>query len=175
MAAARLGIAIGTLLAGLVLPAWGGEPVETKGSSKTEERPPEFKVVFWFDGQRFRSQPYDVRKGQYTKAVQDWVDDQPADASGYIHIGRLATVRNVYLDREKGTTEKEKLDGAIARELGKIEGFDPRQLRWNAPAARATCTPQPKRSPSRRPSLVPVPSGPTYGFPQPVPYPRPHP
>ena len=32
---------------------------------------PDFKVVFWFDGVTSRHQVYDVRRGQYTKAVED--------------------------------------------------------------------------------------------------------
>jgi hypothetical protein len=154
-----------------------GEPSSPKSTlaSQSAELTPDFMVVFWFDGQRFRHQAYDVRKGQYTQAVRDWVDYRPVDASGYLGIGRLATVRKVYLDRERGATEREKLDAATARELSRIEGFDARRLRWNtlpAPVARA---PRAARRVVRAPSLRAVPSGPASPMPQPLPYPRPHP
>jgi hypothetical protein len=140
---------------------------------------PDYKVVFWLDRGQFRSRAYDVRKGQYTKAVQDWVDHQQYDSSGYLILDRLATVREVYLDREKGNSEAEKLEFAIKRELAKLENFDPSQIRWGTTPAQVS----PVRLQPLRPVFVtplPVPANTSiqpYPFPVPVPYPfsRPHP
>lgn len=87
---------------------------------------PDFKVVYWLDGATLRHQVYDVREGQYTAAVEDWLRQQRPqyDAAGYSVRGRLATVRDVYLSREPGRTESEKLAAAIARDSLAILGGD---------------------------------------------------
>jgi hypothetical protein len=92
--------------------------------------PPDFKVVFWLDGATLHHQAYDVRKGQYTPAVEDWLRQQRPrfDATGYAVEGRLATVRDVYLAREPGRTEPEKLEAAIARESRRVLDGDVSQL-----------------------------------------------
>jgi hypothetical protein len=151
---------------------------EAKRSEAKKITEPDYKVVFWFDGQEFRYQAYDVRKGQFTQAVQDWVDYKDVDASGYIGIGRLATVRRIYLAAEKGETEKEKLASAIERELARIEDFDVSKLQWNMVAQR----------PFEATPLRPLPGGlaspgalterfdpPSVLMPQPFPYTRPRP
>jgi hypothetical protein len=167
---------------GTPVPGNAGKP--TPAGAVPAAPQPDFKVVFWFDGQRFRSQAYDVRKGQYTKAVADWVAHDDIDRSGYAGVGRLATVRNVYLDREQGRTEKEKLASATERELTKIGNFDPRELRGVQMRVQPYVPPQPRPVPPQpRPvprAYVPPPlrlASPAYAAPQPFPYPypRPHP
>src|SRR4051794_39025695 len=54
-------------------PREGNRPAPTAAQGRPTPAGPDFKVVFWFDGVTPRHQVYDVRKGQYTKAVEDWV------------------------------------------------------------------------------------------------------
>ncbi len=87
---------------------------------------PDFKVVFWLDGATLRHQAYDVRKGQFTPAVDDWLRRQRfrVDEAGYVTGDRFATVRDVFLAHYPGRTEHEKLDAAIAQETRRLFGGD---------------------------------------------------
>src|SRR5512135_1137054 len=98
---------------------------------------PDFKVIFWLDGATVRHQAYDIRKGQYTPAVEDWLRRQRPrfDEAGYAVEGRLAAVRDVYLAREPGRTESEKLEAAIAREARRFLGGDVARLAPPPPPA----------------------------------------
>ena len=98
-------------------------------------------MVFWFDGKAFRHQAYDVRKGQYTRAVDDWVNRIEFSPSGYVMPGTMATVREVYLKDEPGATEAEKLDAAILRARKAMANFDASRIKAPAlPSSRGDLT-----------------------------------
>lgn len=155
----------------------------------------DFRVVFWYHGGQLKSRAYDLRKGQYTKAVDDWVNRVHYDSSGYFVLpGPMATVRDVSLEKEPGATETEKLSGAIARLKLAIEGanrnslatagylhslrvFDDRTGLRDAPTAHAAYRyiPEPLPFAPGSGGLF-APYGPApYPFPNPYPYVRPHP
>ena len=135
----RLGLTIAAALA--LAPSAG----RGQAAGDPPARAPDFKVVFWLDRQgAWRHQVYDVRKGQYTRAVADWVHERNRiryDASGFAHLGGLATVRQVFLDREPGMTEREKLLAAIRREQDLLESPDLRLLRPYQPPTPITGRP----------------------------------
>lgn len=146
----------------------------------------DFKVVFWFRRDRpldtFKYQVYDVRKGEYTSAVDAWFDLMRAKHPDYV-----AFTRDVDLAQEKGKTEERKLGSVIMRELtaaaglaGVLVGGPPVGLsspsphwrsRPSAPSARTALPYSSGPEPSRSVDLGPPP----YTFPVPMPYPRPHP
>jgi hypothetical protein len=150
---------------------------------------PDYKVVFWFTRSgAWKHQVYDVRKGQYTQAVDDWVHHVEVDRWGFVSPGRLATVRDVFLDRERGADEMEKLASAIRREEAKIVGtggidLSPRPpVRFHTPGlssgGRPIRRPTLNRMEGVRPpgmSVSPWGGLPAYPFPVPYPYSRPHP
>jgi hypothetical protein len=76
----------------------------------------DFVVLVWYRRDdalaTFQSHAYDVRKGEYTAAVEAWVRDTRAQYPTY-----LVLVRPVDLSREKGETEKLKVGSVIYREL----------------------------------------------------------
>jgi hypothetical protein len=145
---------------------------------------PEYRVAVWYDRARpldsFRYQVYDLRKGEYTRAVDDWVALLQARFPGY-----EVRVRDVFLAREKGATEKLRVGSVLNRELlaaaaseGIVPGESLRPRGIERPDAVLRLLP---RMPG--PRLLPglVSSGridhgpPPPSFPVPVPYPRPHP
>jgi hypothetical protein len=144
---------------------------------------PDIRVVFWFDARgALRHQAYDLRKGEYTKAVDDWVSAVRYDAHGYADPGPMATLRNVRLSEEAGATEPEKLASAIERESRAIVGFDLTRLRLSPTLPNLEAR-------TRRVAAKPIPSLVPLGWqadpgrlaprqassPFPLPYPRPHP
>jgi hypothetical protein len=150
------------------------------GSQRVSAGATDFKVLVWYRRDdalgTFKYQVYDVRKGEYSAAVEAWIKDIPAKYPAYIVL-----VREVDLKREKGETEKLKVGSVIKRELvmaaalsGIIVGeglrTSPGSLYLGpsqAPSVRhSTGLPQVDRS-FLNPSPTP--------FPVPVPYPRPHP
>lgn len=152
-----------------------------KGGSAAQARTPDFKVVFWLGEKGLRHQAYDVRRGQYTRAVDDWVNERTFDASGFAQPGRLAVVRDVYLDDEVGQTGREKLASAITRHerriLGVSRGASHRPADRRYRLFRLNDRPEndhafrpisPRYRPGRSSSLAEPP-------PFPFPYPRPHP
>jgi hypothetical protein len=162
----------------------------------TRERPtpvrPDFKVVFWFDGATPRHQVYDVRKGQYTRAVEDWVHrhQEEIDEFGYASPGAMAIVRDISLEDEPGRTEQEKLEAGVRRISQTVYAVAPAALSRLVKryVQDSRCTGGPKIGGPRRP-MRPLPEvGPgrwedrSYldnprpdAFPVPYPYPRPHP
>lgn len=152
---------------------------------------PDYRVVFWFAGSDWKHQVYDVRKGQYTRAVEDWVlaNRFEVDPSGYLLPGRMATVRDVVLKDQSGTTEQEKLDSAIQREQATILGAGQpatvhRTHRFALPEVPSSRTGERARRPTpgpwefRRPpgqGSAPLFGPPVSRSPFPYPYPRPHP
>jgi hypothetical protein len=172
--------------------ASGTKPQAQPAQPPRETRPapratPDYKVVFWFGRDGWKNQVYDVRKGQYTKAVDDWVNYVEVDPSGYVLPGRMATVRDVYLNSEKGRTEQEKLASAIERFQAGILGVgktpEPRpyprfHFETASPSERRAQPPRLGPLSSGRPPgmAAPLELGPSGSrFPFPFPYPRPHP
>ena len=134
------------ILIGFVL-AMG--PLISVGSAQTPpSQQPEvsYKVAFWYQVDRptdLKYQVYDLAKGQYDpKAVEDWLR---TIRTRYPDHG--AYVRQIRTVGEAGTTEKERLAGAIERE----------KRRWADLNRRASLLPdvvvpfeasRPRRSPS---------------------------
>ncbi len=156
-----------------------GRPAATPGHT-------DFKVVLWYHRDRpldtFKYQVYDVRKGQYTTAVDAWLQLLWTKYPAY-----NVTIREVDLAREQGQTESLKVGSVIKRELlaaaalegvvigDTVPGFQVRTIapRTGLPAAPGMIgRPSPLGS-SFRGSNELNPPGPS--FPVPVPYPRPHP
>ncbi|WP_165228254.1 hypothetical protein [Aquisphaera insulae] len=143
-----------------------------------------YRVVVYYRRDRpldtFQYQIYDLRKGEYNKAVEDWEALMKSRFPDY-----EVRVRPVDLAREKGETEKLKVGAVIQRELlaaAALQGVFVGGPPMIVPAA---SSPAPRRlSPSPAlPGLSP-PDGrftplnlgpPAYSFPVPVPYPRPFP
>ena len=86
-----------------------GRPAATPGHT-------DFKVVVWYRRDRpldtFKYQVYDLRKGQYTPAVDVWIQLPRTKYPGYD-----VTIREVDLAREQGETESLKVGSVIKREL----------------------------------------------------------
>jgi hypothetical protein len=75
----------------------------------------DFKIAVWYskaDLASFKYEIYDVRKGQYTPKVDEWVKHLQAKYPGY-----FVAVRDVDLKREEGDTEQLKVGSVIRREL----------------------------------------------------------
>ena len=76
----------------------------------------DYKVVIWYRQDRpldtFKYQIYDVRKGEYTPAVDAWLELMRSKHPAY-----LVAVRDVDLSREKGETESLKVGSVVMREL----------------------------------------------------------
>jgi hypothetical protein len=76
----------------------------------------DFKVLVWYRLDdplgTFKYQAYDLRRGQYTSAVDAWVKETRARFPAYVVI-----VRELDLEREKGQTERLKVGAVIKREL----------------------------------------------------------
>jgi hypothetical protein len=138
-----------------------------------------FKVVVWYHRDRplatFQYQEYDLRKGEYTSAVDAWVVKVRKDYPKYVVIAR-----DVYATLKPGQTERLKVGSVIRDELtvaaamsGVVIGVSP----GSRPGPIGVV------SPVQRPSAAIAPGGsdrsfldrPETTFPVPVPYPRPHP
>jgi hypothetical protein len=76
----------------------------------------DYVVLVWYLRDKpldtFQSQTYDVRKGEYTPAVDAWVELMRSKHPRY-----LVRVHAVDLDRERGATEQLKVGSVIHREL----------------------------------------------------------
>ncbi len=154
--------------------------VKSPGQETRRARPndaPDYKVVIWFSRSdpigTFQYQVYDVRKGEYTNAVDAWLGRIRSSYPTYV-----AFTRDVVLKNEKGATEKLKVGAVIQRDLlavAELSGVG-LAISLGAPA------PSKPRGPSRGPIIINPeigsarmqPSAP-YPFPVPFPYPRPHP
>lgn len=145
----------------------------------------DYKAVFWYRRDRpietFQYQVYDVREGEYTKAVDDWTEMMRQKYPRY-----EVAVREVDLDREKGPNEKRKVGAVVHRELlavaaaaGVFVGPLGSPLSGVPSQDRSPVLGElgPKRLAPRYSPLGPMlyqnPS--PAGFPVPMPYPRPHP
>ena len=141
----------------------------------------EFKVLVWYRRDdplaTFKYQAYDLRKGDYTKAVDTWIKEIPVKYPAYVIL-----IRCVDLKREVGQTEALKVGSVIKRELmaaaglagvfvgGGFGGVNPGVVspgpRGSMPVSRSAGSSVPDRSFLNASSAA---------FPFPVPYPRPHP
>ena len=148
----------------------------------------DFKVITWFRRDQplatFKYQIYDVRKGEYTPAVDAWLELMRTKHPAY-----EVTVRNVDLAREKGQTEMLKVGSVIKRELAAVAGLEGVFVGEGIASGLSrlpTFTPGLGSSTARPGLFRPGPPGPridrslyanppSSGFPFPVPYPRPHP
>jgi hypothetical protein len=93
---------------------------------------PEFKVVFWYHAGAWRARAYDLRKGQYTRAVDDWTRRWNAEHSSETDIFSLphsAYVKEVRLSDHPGRSAQEALASAVKREIAKREQADVELIR----------------------------------------------
>lgn len=145
-------------------------------------RGPDYKVAVWYRRDRpletFKYQAYDLRRGEYTRAVDDWLALLKAHYPAYeVHV------RDVVLAREKGDTDRLRLGSAIHREL--LAAAAAEGVFLGAPIPRVQA---PRPALPATPSLLGRPTLPGIGssgrvdlspprpsFPVPMPYPRPHP
>jgi hypothetical protein len=97
-------------------PALAFGPGEAAGSPRPGPTRADFIVLIWYRRDdplgTFQHQTYDVRKGQYTRDVDDWVRDARANHPSY-----TVRVRPVDLSRERGETEKLRVGSVIYRDL----------------------------------------------------------
>src|SRR5690242_16769928 len=105
------------------VPARAQAPSRPAGSVPPSPARIDFKVVTWFRRDEplatFKYQIYDVRKGEYTPAVDAWLELMRTKHPAY-----EVTVRNVDLAREKGQTEMLKVGSVIKRELAAVAGLE---------------------------------------------------
>jgi hypothetical protein len=139
----------------------------------------DFVVLIWYREDRpletFQHQTYDVRKGEYTVAVDDWLMEMREKHPRYV-----VRVLEVDLDRERGATEQLRVGSVIHREL--LAAAAQSGVMLGAPL-RLSPGPSAVRGQATRASPLAMPGGrdrsflnsspPT--FPVPMPYPRPHP
>jgi hypothetical protein len=170
------------------VPARAQAPSRTAASVSNSSARIDFKVITWFRRDQplatFKYQIYDLRKGEYTPAVDAWLELMRTKHPAY-----EVTVRNVNLAREKGQTEMLKVGSVIKRELAAVAGLEGvfvgdgiatglNRLPRFTPDLGSSIAPQGMLragplGPRIDRSLYANP--PSYGFPFPVPYPRPHP
>jgi len=163
-------------------------PTEPESSNATQRAVarPDFKVLVWYRRDdplgTFKYEVYDLRKGEYTVAVDTWLKNIENNYPAY----RVA-VRSVDLKRERGETEMLKVGSVIKRDLLVAAGMAGVFVDGGASASPGLSlgmsrVPGPgasggslNRSPgsagSDRSYLNPTESP----FPVPIPYPRPHP
>src|SRR5262245_48343103 len=90
----------------------------SRGSQDVQPRTSraDFIVLTWYRRDdalaTFQYQVYDVRKGEYTAAVDAWIKDVRTKYPGY-----LVLVRTVDLRNEAGETEALKVGSVVHREL----------------------------------------------------------
>jgi hypothetical protein len=159
-----------------------GEAARGPGPGQSVEALPtgaDFVVLIWYRRAdplgTFQYQMYDLRKHEYTAAVDDWLREMSTKFPGYV-----VEERAVDLGRERGETEKLKVGSVIHRELMIVAAQSGIIL---GPSVRTGSSPNAGPSPSARTTRPArplqtdrsylVPSGPS--FPVPMPYPRPHP
>lgn len=158
-----------------------GSPAPPSATSRHAD----FKVAIWYRRDRpldtFRYQIYDLRKGQYTEAVDDWLTLMRTSFPTY-----EAVVRDVDLAREKGETESLKVGSIIRQELLAAAALEGVFIGGAAAGPSRSLYPRPGLPPA--PERVGRPFPPSHGlpgtidlnppgpsYPVPVPYPRPHP
>jgi hypothetical protein len=87
----------------------------TRAQTQHSPDPPDYQIAFWYRRSdplnTFRHQVYDVRKGQYTVAVEQWLRTMQAHHPDYI-----AYVKPLRLKQDRGQTEEKQLATAILSE-----------------------------------------------------------
>jgi hypothetical protein len=140
----------------------------------------DFKVLVWYRHAdplgTFKYVVYDVRKGEYSPAVDTWLQGVQTNYPAYVAFGR-----DVYLDRVQGKTEALKVGAVIKRELmvaaalsGVVIGGPGSILHgpsYSSQNRTAGLNRQPGAIANDRSFLNPA----STSFPVPIPYPRPHP
>lgn len=148
----------------------------------------DFKVVVWYCKadpiDTFQYQTYDVRKNEYTSAVDDWVEMMRTRYPNYAVV-----VRDVDISRETGPTETRKVGSVVYRELLSAAAAQGIFVGQEAPPLNLPKLPE--RPKFLDAPILPREPYPGYGyspilpmfyqnplpagFPVPMPYPRPHP
>jgi hypothetical protein len=114
-----IGMLAAASLAKAGVPPGPGEAAGSRGRDRAG--PPlmsraDYVVLVWYRRDdplaTFQYQVYDVRKGEFTQAVENWIKNVQRDFPGYI-----VHVRDVDLRKTKGDTEKLKVGSVIQREL----------------------------------------------------------
>jgi hypothetical protein len=163
-----------------------GPQANLSGRPAATSRHPDFKVVLWYRRDRpldtFKYQVYDLRKGQYTPAVDGWVQLLRTKYPAYDVM-----LREVDLAREHGGTESLKVGSIIRRELLAAAALEGIVIGDTVPGLQVR-TIAPRTVLPAAPGLIgrPSPLGASWGssnylnppgpsFPVPMPYPRPHP
>jgi hypothetical protein len=179
----------------LLLPMWAPLPAPAQVTAAAPASGPDYKIAFWYR----RSDPlssmlhqvYDLRHGQYTRAVDDWLATMHRSHPDYD-----AYIKDLRIDPRAAESDRKQLATAILREyadrVGPSEGYGLRDaLGLYGPGGLRGLigpgvSPAPTRashyargygfvdSPgaSRSPSFL-APPGPASPFP--YPYVRPHP
>ncbi len=162
-----------------------GSQASPPGQSGGAATSTDFKVVVWYSRDRpletFKYQIYDVRKGEYTPAVDAWLQLMRTK-----YTSHYVTLREVNLADEKGKTEMLKVGAVVKRELAAAAAMEGVVVGYGLPGyklptiATTTTVPVPAGV-SRTAPPGGLYGGPSYlnppgaSFPFPVPYPRPHP
>jgi hypothetical protein len=93
---ARLGR---TIVVGLAMAVMETSAMEADLPPTAAPGPPEYKVAFWFDRRdplnTFRFQAYDLRKGEYAPAVDEWLAVMRASYPGYRAYVKEVRARSV--------------------------------------------------------------------------------
>lgn len=149
-------------------------------AASAEEPHADFKVVAWYDRASpvatFHYQAYDLRKGDYTPAVDQWIAMMRSTFPRYEVV-----VRDVDLSHEEGPTETRKVGAVIHRELLAAAAAEGIFLNGGSTVreivARETLLR--RLAPIEMPSSVRLVPAASYAIPWnspfPVPYPRPFP
>jgi hypothetical protein len=161
-------------------PGEAGRGHRTAGTTGPDLAGADYVVLVWYRGDdalgTFQHQTYDVRKGEYTAAVDGWLKEMREKHPRYV-----VRVLPVDLDRERGATEQLRVGSVIHRELllaaarsGVVLGA-PMRI---GPGPSASQRPVPRmnvwtETPGAGGSTDINPVGRTTPFP--IPYPRPHP
>src|SRR4051812_28762819 len=87
----------------------------TRAQPQPSPDPPEYQIAFWYRRSdplnTFRHRVYDVRKGQYTGAVEQWLRTMQEHHPDYV-----AYVKPLRLKPDRGQTEEKQLATAILSE-----------------------------------------------------------
>ncbi|MGC8644080.1 MAG: hypothetical protein ACP5XB_29825 [Isosphaeraceae bacterium] len=170
-----------TLLVATALAWQSAEGQGKRAAGPSRPAHADLKVAIWYRRDRpldtFKYQVYDLRKGEYTAAVEEWLALMQSKYTTYV-----VAIRDVDLAHEKGETEKLKVGSVVKRDLlaaAAIEGVFLGEPARPVPP-RAGLPPR-SELPGQAARFHPGSSGPINlnpprpSFPVPMPYPRPHP
>jgi hypothetical protein len=155
----------------------GGRPAR---ASRPDLEGVDYVVLVWYRRDdplaTFQYQTYDVRRGEYTGAVDDWIGLMRERYPRY-----LVRVHRVDLDRERGATEQLKVGSVVHRDL--LMAAAESGVILGAPLRISPGPSAAQRPSSRAPAWTETPGAggasginpPMGTSPFPVPYPRPHP